>query len=99
MATTLEAEELVDLGTARRTLIPRRDGEPVSPSTVWRWVRHGINGIKLRVTYVGAKPYTDSRSVRAFFDAVTEARQASQRTTEPELLVASDAELKAAGLL
>lgn len=91
--------DLIELGTARRTLIPRKDGTAVSPSTVWRWVRKGINGVKLQVWYVGAKPHTTPQALQQFFDEVTAKRLASIAQDNPQLLTASDAELVAAGLL
>ena len=96
---TAAANELVDLGTARRTLIPRRDGVPVSPSTLWRWIRQGINGVRLEVVYIGSKPYTDQQRLERFFDSVTERRLQGIRVDEPTVLTATDDELRAAGVL
>ena len=40
------SDELVTLDYARKQLIPRRsDGKPVNPSTVWRWIRKGLEGL------------------------------------------------------
>ena len=62
-------------------------------------MRKGINGVKLQVWYVGAKPYTTAEAVQQFLDAVTERRLAGTRGDEPQLMMATDAELAAAGLL
>lgn len=96
----LHSETLVDLTTARRTLIPRkRDGKVLAPSTLWRWIGKGIDGVRLEVVYIGATPHTSHEALQRFFDAVTSARLAKLRTSEPELVVATDAELHEAGLL
>lgn len=56
------SDELVTLDYARKHLIPRRsDGKPVNSSTVWRWIRKGLEGldgdrIKLIVIYAGSRP-------------------------------------------
>lgn len=75
-----------------------------SPSTIWRWVTKGMAGvngerIRLKVWYVGRDPHTTKIEVQKFFEDVTVARLAKLQSTEPELLVATDAELEAAGLL
>ena len=55
--------DLVSLDHARKKLIPPRpNGNPVNPSTVWRWIRKGLEGpdgerIKLSVVYCGSRPH------------------------------------------
>ncbi len=101
VARTIFGEELVDLSTARRKLIPRRpDGKPIAPSTLTRWYSKGISGFRLEVTYCGATPMTSVEAIQRFFRAVTAARLAKVRTDDaPQLLTATDADLAAAGLL
>ncbi len=98
-------QELVDLTTARKELIPRRpDGKPVDPSTVWRWIRKGLEGIdgeriKLAVVYAGSRPFVTSDAIDEFFRAVTEAKLERHRRAEELAADVSDEELQAAGLL
>ena len=100
VASLLHSEELADLTTARRTLIPRkREGKTLAPSTLWRWISKGIDGVRLEVVYIGATPHTSREALQRFFDAVTAARLAKMQSSAPELLVATDAQLKAAGLI
>ena len=96
--------QLVPLTTARKTIIPRRpDGRPIDPSTLWRWIRKGIQGvdrerIKLEVTYVGNRPYVTENAIGEFFQAVTEAKLERHRRAEALAADVSDAELESAGL-
>jgi hypothetical protein len=95
---------LVDLTTARKVLIPRRpDGKPINSSTLWRWIRKGLEGldgerIKLAVTYVGNRPMVTHNAVDDFFQAVTEAKLERHRRTEELAADVTEDELQAAGL-
>lgn len=98
------ADELVPLDHARKYLVPRRpDGEPVNPSTMWRWSHKGLEGLEgeritLTVTYVGCRPYVTRQGIDDFFQAVTEARlERHQRALELQADVTAD-ELESAGL-
>jgi hypothetical protein len=97
---SLHTEELVDLSTARRTLIPRkRGGKTVAPSTVWRWINSGLDGVRLEVCYIGSVPHTSKPALCRFFDAVTAARLAKKLKSEPTSAIVTDAELRKAGLI
>lgn len=97
-------DKLVSLDHARKHLVPRRpDGKRVNPSTMWRWIHKGLEGldgdrIKLAVTYVGCRPYVTRQGITDFFEAVTEARLARhQRALDLQVDVTAD-ELESAGL-
>lgn len=96
----------IPLDTARKNgKIPRRpDRKPIAPSTVWRWVRKGLEGldgerIKLPVTYVGNTPYVTENDIEDFFQAVTAAKLERHRRAEELAADVSDDELQATGLL
>ena len=97
--------ELVSIGHARTKLIPvRPDGNPINPSTVWRWIRKGLEGldgerIKLAVVYVGNRPMVTKNAIAEFFQAVTEAKLERHRRAEALAADVTDDELRAAGLL
>ena len=89
-------DELKDLGTARRDLIPKRgSGKPTSPTTVWRWIKKGILGVRLQVKYVGSTPYVSRAMINEFIEAVTAARTKKDEAKPDDV---SDDELRAAGL-
>lgn len=99
-----QRSELVSLDHARKNIIPLRpDGKPVNPSTVWRWVRKGLEGldgerIKLSVVYAGNRPMVTRNAIDDFFQAVTEARLERHRRAEDLAADVTDDELEAMGL-
>ncbi len=54
----------------------------ISSSTIWRWVRHGNNGIVLAARRIGGRWYTSEEAFQRFCDQVTEASLGTQ-TIEP----------------
>lgn len=50
-------------------------GKRLHPSTAERWMRKGVQGIRLRVRYMGGRPFTCDEWVDEFFDRQTELRQ------------------------
>ena len=65
-------EELLTLAEAVRRL-PVINGKRHSPSTLWRWCRYGINGVRLEHVRVGRKLVTSCEAMDRFFAALTEA--------------------------
>ena len=98
-------QSLVPLSVARRQLIPANpNGKPVDPSTLWRWIRKGLEGldgnrIRLDVVYRGNAPYVAPEAVTQFFERCTQARLERMRRTQERCSDVSDDELAAAGLL
>lgn len=97
--------KLLHLEHARKNgPIPRRfNGKPINPSTVWRWIRKGLQAvdderIRLEVTYVGNTPYVTENAIAEFFQAVTAAKLERHRRAEALAADVTDAELAAAGL-
>ncbi len=44
--------------------------------TVFRWVNHGLGGVKLESLVVGNRRMTTKAAIQRFFDRVTEAKNA-----------------------
>jgi len=57
----MENEKLLDLATAAR-LLPRRP----HVSTLWRWARKGLKGIRLEYRRVGGRVYTTAEALDRF---------------------------------
>lgn len=103
----LLSEELIPLPQARKEEIPKRHGKPVSPSTIWRWIRKGLRAsdgrrIRLEVTYAGRTPCTSREAIQRFFSELTEARldREDESAGEPEgRSEATENRLREAGLL
>jgi hypothetical protein len=97
--------KLVPLSVARKRLFPANsDGRPINPSTLWRWIRKGLEGldgerIRLEVVYRGNAPYVEPEAVQRFFDAVTQSKLERTRRTLQRTADVTDAELAAAGLI
>jgi hypothetical protein len=97
--------DLAPLSVAREKYIPRNpNGRPVNPSTVWRWIRKGLEGldgerIRLQVVYRGNAPYVTAEAVQQFFAAMTHARLERMRRTLERSADVTEAELAAAGLI
>ena len=70
----LLTEKFVSLSQAASMFPPYRRGRPVSPSCLWRWVRHGVrlhNGqvVRLEAVKVAGRHLTTVEAVRRFIGA------------------------------
>lgn len=91
------ADLLKPINYARSHWIPRRDGgKPVSPATLYRWIRTGVHGVKLQALFTPSGCYTSEQAVQDFLAGVDNARRSAVR--ESTLIDASERELAAAGL-
>ena len=50
-----------------------RTGRPLSIVTVYRWISHGVRGVKLRSIKIGGTTYVRARDLRQFSDQLTKA--------------------------
>ena len=81
---------------ARTKWIPRREGDkPVSPATVYRWIRKGVLGVKLQVLYTPNGCATSEAAVREFLSSVDAARRTA--SFADNTIDATEGELAAAG--
>jgi len=98
-------EKLQTLSYARNCWIPKSDSDkPVNPSTVFRWIRYGLEGqdgkrIRLDVSYRGQTPYTSHEAVHRFFASVTAARLARMAERQQRSADVTDEELESVGLM
>ena len=82
MAINTSEEELLTLTQAARRYRPP-DARPLAPSTIWRWHKKGISGVRLETICVGATRLTSTEAMRRFCDAVTLARSTQDAPQEP----------------
>ncbi len=68
MAVDILNEAVVSLTEAARIL-------PTRPhcSTIWRWYRRGVRGIRLETAVLGGKRYTSKEAIQRFVERTTEA--------------------------
>lgn len=73
-------ETLISLGQAARGLPRRRGRRPVHVSTLYRWRRVGLLGVRLEAVKVGGTWCTTREAIRRFFDCLTEIAAGSGAT-------------------
>lgn len=83
MTTLSPPPDAISMAAAARLV--RVDGKPISPTTIWRWIRKGKLGVKLASWRIGGRIVTTEAAVREFEQAVTEAdaRRWADRAGEP----------------
>jgi hypothetical protein len=77
MAIDTSREELLTFAQAAHRCRPA-GCKPVSPSTLWRWHRKGIAGVKLETICLGGTRFVSSEGLSRFFTAVTEAKSGEE---------------------
>lgn len=65
-------EQLLSLTDAART-IPRVGKRRVHCSTLWRWCRKGLRGVRLEYVKIGRRIATSSEALARFFNALAAA--------------------------
>jgi len=70
------------------TKLAQREG--VAVSTVWRWAKRGIGGIKLGTIRVGGRDYTTDALWEDFVRATTAAANGADSVIQASSVVASD---------
>ena len=95
-------EETFPLAEAAK-FVPKRHGRKVHFSTLWRWQKIGVRGVRLEVVRIGGALCTSREAVQRFVERLSEGQQQSlsantrtmnqrQRSTAK-----ADAELAASG--
>ena len=72
MAIDIENETLLTLTEATKVL-PRLNGRRPAISTLWRWCRKGLRGVRLDYIRVGRNIATSREALSRFFSALAEA--------------------------
>jgi len=52
-------------------ILPRQNGRAVHVSTIFRWWRRGLRGVRLRAGLIGGRRCTSREALQEFFDAVS----------------------------
>jgi hypothetical protein len=71
MAISIESDNVVGLTEATK-IIPPRNGKRVAISTVWRWCRKGINGVRLEYIRMGRNIATSREAINRFFEVLAQ---------------------------
>jgi len=78
----IELNEALTLAQAAREL-PRLDGKRPHPSTLWRWARKGLRGVRLEYCRLGRRVVTSRAALTAFAAALAAADTAPAAPTPP----------------
>jgi hypothetical protein len=71
MPINIENETIVSLTEATKTL-PRVNGKRPAISTLWRWCRKGLRGVRLEYIRVGRNIATSREALNRFFEALAQ---------------------------
>jgi hypothetical protein len=81
MPINVQTESIVSLTEATK-LLPRRNGKRAAISTVWRWCRKGIKGVRLEYIRVGRNIATSREALNRFYEALAQADRLSEQSPE-----------------
>jgi hypothetical protein len=84
----LAAEQLITLEEAVRLRPEGRGGRPTHVSTVYRWIKTGVRGVRLEGLRLGGRLHTSREALQRFADRLTGLAEA-QPTTRPDLVSAT----------
>lgn len=93
-------ETVLSLTDAGRHLPRRRAGKRPHVATLYRWVQHGVRGVKLEAIQVGGTLCTSLEALQRFCERLTGADSAQPQTTRTRkrAIEKAEAELEAAGI-
>lgn len=94
----IRTERLLTLCQAARQLPSLRNNRPIHASTLWRWAKKGLRGVKLEVLPIGGGKATSMEALQRFFAALAQLQDAPVERTAPYQQDQIEQELIRAGL-
>lgn len=76
MAIDLQSETVVSLTQATKAL-PPIDGRRIHVSTLWRWARKGVRGVRLEHIRLGHRVCTSLEALNRFAQSLADAQEVS----------------------
>lgn len=64
-------------------VLPRRNGKRVAVSTLWRWCRKGLGGVRLEYIRIGRSIATSREALSRFCNALAQADPPPQDNSQP----------------
>jgi predicted DNA-binding transcriptional regulator AlpA len=79
----LENQRFIDLREVAR--LCSRNGRPLSPSTIWRWITEGRGPLKVRLQTwrIGGRVLTTRQALDAFLSALNQSRASPAPVPSP----------------
>ena len=71
----IEEEDTLTFDQTIEEVTRLRDGRRLAKSTIWRWCKVGVKGVKLEVTYCGGQRLTSKQALGRFFQRLADLRQ------------------------
>jgi len=68
----LETDKLVTLPQAA-DFLPRLGGKKIHTTSIWRWCRKGVRGVKLENAIIGSRIITSVQALNRFVNVLSEA--------------------------
>lgn len=81
MAIDITSERIIGLAEAAR-IIPPRNGRRVAISTLWRWCRKGLGGVRLEYIRLGRNIATSTQALNRFFLALANEDVVEMKATD-----------------
>jgi len=63
--------ETLILPTEVTQVLPKQKGKKTNLSTIYRWMQHGICGVRLEFVCIGGTRFTSTQALNRFFSKVT----------------------------
>lgn len=76
-------EQALSLPAAAKLVPRRRAGRKVATSTLYRWITHGVRGVRLEAMAAGGGLVTSREALERFFAALTALRRATALNASP----------------
>ena len=67
----MNTEEFLTFSEAA-ALLPRRGGRKIHTSTLWRWARKGVQGVRLKTWRLGGRFFTTEKALMQFAEELAE---------------------------
>jgi len=81
----LETDKLVTLAQAA-DFLPKLGGRRIHTTSIWRWCRKGVRGVKLEHAIIGSRIITSVQALNRFVNALSEAPMPERhRTHKPRM--------------
>jgi len=78
MAINVLTEQTITLSQAARLLPRLRGDRTVHVSTLYRWIKRGIRGVRLEAAKIGRTSVTSREAIQRFVDRITAAPSAAE---------------------
>jgi len=80
------AETLIPIREVPRHLPPRPNGKRVHMSACYRWIKRGVQGVRLDSIKIGGSTYTSTEALQRFADHLSSGRREEPKVVPTQTL-------------